>query len=123
MSGSTIIAGATAINGITDSSHDRYVSWDVFCDYFVIFEKNCLTPMVFFVRNAQSVEIVCDVTARPQPALGVAPGDAHDRRLSMRRRGNTRIGVVEHQLGRSFAALVQRTGNRGVVVAERSGSE
>lgn len=78
--------------------------------FFVIIllflKKNCLTPMVFFVRNAQSVEIVCDVTAIPQPALGVAPGDAHDRRLSMRRRGNTRIGVVEHQLGRGFATLV-----------------
>jgi hypothetical protein len=52
-----------------------------FCDYLSFLEKNCLTPVVFFVRNTQSAKIVCDVTAIPQPALGVAPGDAHDRRL------------------------------------------
>ena len=54
-----------------------------FCDYLSFLEKNCLTPVVFFVRNAQSAEIECDVTAIPQPALGVALGDAHARRLAL----------------------------------------
>lgn len=39
--------------------------------------------MVFFVRNAQSAEIVCDVTVIPQPALGVALGDAECKILAL----------------------------------------
>lgn len=51
----------------------------VFCRFFVKNPDTC----DFFVKNVPPAEIECGLTVIAQPTLGVAPSDAHARRLAL----------------------------------------